>query len=207
MSLTSFTLDVGALIEENRKLKLENDDMKKQLKAKDVEISELISYRKSVDELQEENRKLKQENADLKQRIAVLEEKVVRLETTLCNIDVREAIRSLENYIVLDVLGSKTQMVNRNIYTISDLKKTEEYQKSKWHQQKENKIFNLINYFKKSGDIVIHNGELKSNQEELAAHMREHISDLGDEEYESVVEEMVLLLSTYCETYKKPFGR
>jgi hypothetical protein len=159
-----------------------------------------------VDELQAENRKLKQENADLKERIAVLEEKVVRLETILCNIDVRGAIRSLEHYIVLDVLGSKTQMVNRSIYTISDLKKTEEYKKSKWHQQKEHKIFNLIHYFKNSGDIVIHNGELKSSQEELAAHMREHVSDLGDEEYESAVGEMVRLLSTYCETYMKPFG-
>ena len=64
------------------------------------------------------------EDDNLNSRVSYLDIRISKIEEKLVRIDVREAFRALEKYIVLDAIGSKTQMVARKIYTTKALEKT-----------------------------------------------------------------------------------
>jgi broad-specificity NMP kinase len=172
MNITTVVMDIRPLIEENHRLKTE----KKQITAKYTQISE-INFNKSLKELKAENIQLREENAALKRKILSLEERSDNIEAKLFQFDVREAFRALERYIILDVVGSKMQMITRRINTIADLQKTTEYAISKWCSEKETKILGLIEYFKDGDHIVIHNGELPSSKQDLIIQLQETVSE------------------------------
>ena len=67
------------------------------------------------------------ENKELKLKIQELEKKVKGIELKF-QIGSHEV--AIENYIVLEVLGSKKKMIKNSIYTINDLQKTVDYEKT-----------------------------------------------------------------------------
>lgn len=195
-------IDVGKLMVENRFLRTENQLLKSQLKLKDEEIVEILQRLNQLDDVVEENRILKEENESLRNRVEALERVIHR-------ISVREAMRALENYIVLETLGSKNQMRSRKIYTAKQLsKKIEEDSdikdsllNSQW-KDNYNTVFDFIDYFKNLGDTIVHDGDITKDN-------LYHV--LVDGEYEEheleSIRFMVDQLDIYCNDHNKPYGK
>lgn len=150
------------------------------------------------------------DNQDLKKRLSILESKVTTIESKFFQIDVREAVKALESYIILDVLGNKTKMLNLQIYTINNLVASKEYADSKkWKEEKHKIMFSIIEYFKNVVGMIP-DGEF--SKEGLALCMKQHVEDFQDDpddaiDYNAVISEMVELLENFCMINRKPFGR
>ena len=82
-----------------------------------------------------------------------MEKKVESIELKLFQIDCREVVGAIENYMVLEVLGSKKKMIKTSVYTIKELQNTTDYENSKWSKDKDGEIiYQIINYVKKIED-------------------------------------------------------
>lgn len=122
--------------------------------------NEINLLKNEINLLKNENEKSRQEHEDLKNYISNIEPK-------LKLIDVRESFRALENYIVLDVLGSKSKMRKLRIYTIPKLIKTQEFiQCKKWKGYRYDQMFDLIYQFKEMSNDFIH-GTASSGKDNL----------------------------------------
>ena len=142
-----------------------------------------------------------------------MKNKFSNLEEKLYQIDIREAFRALEHYIILECVGSKNKMVKDKINTIEDLvkipdfnKKFDAFEKDNLSKEEKNAILVLIPYFKNSGDVVIHNDEIKSKKEELVDCLLQEAEDM-DGLYSEVLPKMMNLLEIFCQKFQKPFGR
>ena len=101
------------------------------------------------------------ENKELQFKIQELENKVEDIELKLFQIDSREVVRAIENYIVLDVLGSKKKMIKNSVYKIKELQNTTDYENSERSKDKDRKVIcQIISYVKKIGDDLVHTGKL-----------------------------------------------
>ncbi len=58
------------------------------------------------------------ENEDLKRRVTKLEERLDESKTRGHGIDIRKAMRSLENWIAVDVVGGKKKVKLSGLYTL-----------------------------------------------------------------------------------------
>jgi len=219
--------ELDKIINENDELKRENkeskdkhNDLEKNFNDLTIDSSKRITILdERVNQLQKqnnsvkvENAKLMKENKELKLKIQELEKKVEGVELKLFQINSREVVRAIENYIVLEVLGSKKKMIKNSIYTINDLQKTVDYENSEWSKDKDGKvIYQIINYVKKIGDDLVHTGKLSTPKEKVIHQLKSTASDIQDDDetvhYNSVVDKMIKILEDGCKQWDKPFGR
>lgn len=221
--LDSFSLkeENERLLKENQELKDKYENLEKKFQEMTLDSSKRLTNleerlnetQKQNNILQEENNNLSKENAQLKSKIQKLEKKIQDIESKLFQMDSREAVMALENYIVLEILGSKNQMKLNSIYTIKEVQKTEAYENSKWKTgEKEQKICQIINYVKEIGNILIHGGNLNSPKEKIESQFKLAAQDMNDDDemdgsLDIIAEDMIKLLESCCVKYKKPFGR
>lgn len=71
-----------------------------------------------------ENGQLKDRMGKLEKDYSDLKDRVERSEEQGGRIDVREAMRSLENYIVVELVGSKRQAKMQSLFTVKDLQQS-----------------------------------------------------------------------------------
>jgi DNA repair exonuclease SbcCD ATPase subunit len=228
-----------AIQEENKKLRKEAEELRKenhdlllhykeQSGRLDIVLEENHSLRVDCKSLHEENAALKLalenlrlENESLKQRVDALASKFEVLEKEVSKISLREAMRILEKYVASEVLGSKNQMIKRQLYTVVQLKKAAETdielqeKLNEYYARKLNSDdLDCLTYFKKTADDFVHDEYVhyivfysnftfscKRQAEELLLVVDE------DETLQATKVKLVNLLSEYCKTSNKSFGK
>jgi len=158
--------------------------------------------------LHEENRLLKEkisiltkENMDLKTRLEVVEEKIFTL-------TLREAMRALETFCVLEILGSKNQMRAKQVYTFKELqilaaKDNQVSQRLKAFTKLSIDDIDNLTYFKKLGDGVAHDKLMQpiTKPEEL------YLPEETEPEFQASKKKLLDLLANYCSDAKVKFGQ
>eukprot|EP01080_Neovahlkampfia_damariscottae_P011851 gene11851-5180_t len=195
----------------NEELRNKHDDLEKKFNDLTMDSSKRITnldervnqLQKQNNDLKEENDKLMKENKELQLKIQELEKKVEDIELKLFQFDSREVVRAIENYIVLDVLGSKKKMIKNSVYTIKELQNTTDYENSEWSKDKDGKIIcQIISYVKKIGDDLVHTGKLSTPKEKVIRQLKSATSDIQDDDetvdYNSIVEKMIKILEDGC---------
>jgi len=134
---------------------------------------------------------LARDHGALKQRF---EEKVERVN----GIDVREAMRSLENWIAVQLVGSKAKARAAQLFTLKQLQQSayaNDIPLSECEIQ-------WLNYYKEMGDYLTH-GQLTNNSTTLLEMMYEEDDKEEDIEAKRM---LVTRLKDFCDAKKVPFG-
>lgn len=169
----------------------------------------VVGLRQENEQLRATLTRLEKENEVFSQRVGQLEQSLKKITTDLTSVKtnvasltLREVMRSLENYCVLEVLGSKTQMKNRKIYSFGQLKNCTDTdvqaQFKGWNKLTENDI-NTLTYFKEVGDAFAHKCSV-TKKEDL------FLPKAEDDEDQQTKIKLLTLLEGYCNNAKKPFG-
>jgi len=106
-----------------------------------------------LDDLKQQNKELRMENKQLSEKINALEIKIDQLKNKVDNLAMREIVRSLEHWIALDIVQSKTK-VKEHLFSIRLLENSQ--YKSAVENILKPKERNLIEYLKDSGDSIAH---------------------------------------------------
>jgi len=205
------------LFMDNELLKKENKDLLYQLAEQGKEINLLKEVTTSlsrdnnrleteIENLKKDNDILKKTNANLKQELDIMKKDITELKDKISKVEIplslREAMRALENYCVLEIIGSKSQMIKSSAFTLFDVEKLAKNNfdvadKLKKFNKLSSKDISYLRFFKKNGDNCAH-GDLSS----LSANQ---LFDPQEDEMEcqQSKQKMLLLLETYCKEAKK----
>jgi hypothetical protein len=141
------------------------------------------------------NKKLSKEIEDLHLQIGSLAAMVEKLKHPLTT---REAMRALEKYICVDIVGSKKQAKNKRIYTVDLAAASTLYSPALYKILTQDQI-DLINYLKTEGDTAYSTFN-KTQLEEALNDKDDDQQEVQDKAY------LVSLLETYCKNGNKAFG-
>ncbi len=125
------------------------------------------------------NNSMMRQIGDLQTRLEDLENKVNQMQQKDERITVREVMNILEDYIVLEIMQSKNQVIKTGLRHLSKIKKHTASQYSKYLRDKglDTHDMNILAYLKDVGDGIVHDQRTPKTYEEL----RELISDDDDE--------------------------
>lgn len=172
---------------EQNSLKLEYNRLQQEYETTTKENNNLKDM---IVKLQEGHKSLQDDHKSLKGRF---EESVARGNM----IDLREAMRSLENYIAMEILGSKTKMRKAGLYTLRQLQQSSEAGKIPLSE----KECEWLNYFKE-GDNYTHHYHLPAKQA-----LEEAAKEADDnEEDRQAKASLFQRLEKYCATNGVEFG-
>ena len=161
-----------------------------------------------IDSLQEEVDQLREENRKLKESFDELQKSPGRSPSLVA----REAMRTLENFVVLKIMGSKRQMKKNYVWDFEDLKKVG--RDGEIFKYLDPRYKDLIAYYKKQGNAI---HTVSFTKEELHAALIFDYSDDSDndnEEEKAALKDQTEAEAKYlCETlekfayeFKKKFG-
>jgi len=172
------------LREENKELKKEN-----------------IGLHQEIDELKNENKGLHQEIADLRAKCNELENEMEELRKMCCSISIREALRALENYLAVNILGSKSRVRKEGVFTLATLLE------SKYYTQVPKEFVEaagLFAFWKDTGDYIVHTANNSVTSDELLKIFLEYAED---EEEQATAKFFVEKLNEYANSYGLPLGK
>jgi len=191
--------EVGKLKAENAQLREDKQRLLEKLALQGEQIPGLqaraLALGDEVKTLQDANRKLVAENEALAKRVEALEKKD-RIG------GLREAMRVLEKYIVEELVGSKTKMRERKLYTLVNVEtetKNDQALAERWRAFRRLTEAELtwVTYFKEEGDNLVHAAPAKDAL---------LVSD-GNPEEDTVKKKLLDTLSAYCSEAGRPFGK
>ena len=127
-------------------------------------------------------------------------------------ISLRETFRAVENYIVLEIIGSKREMKNNSLYTVKNLQKIAQEEKSiqskiegsRWNSDF-SRLVQLIEFFKKTGDVLVH--DKIPSKSELLKYLLDCEDSTLDDADKSLVESLFIALDAFCKKEGQPFGK
>jgi hypothetical protein len=112
---------------------------------------------------------------------------------------VREAMRCLEHWIAIDIVGSKNRVRNEGVFTVKELARSSAYAQT-LKQRYGVHLCNVLTFLKKQGDTTAHSAATRDCLEQA-------IKEFGDTEEEvDVALRLVGLLDDFCRKNQKPFG-
>ncbi len=170
-----------------------------------------INKTKNISDIIKENKCLKEENKKLKAQVEKLEDvnkellnRIKIIENKINTVTIREIMKSFENYIVLEVLGSIGSMRKNKIYTIKNLVNhknkdiQQRFKDSRWYSKDE--LFELIEFYKEVGNDFIHNSDINKDVFLKAI-------DTEDQNEKDLLIYIADELEVFCQKYRKQFGR
>jgi hypothetical protein len=234
LAKVSYSLKVIDLIyEENFDLKNEKIALLNKLSCQKEDVEKLatqvtdLSLRNTelsitVQQLKKENAELKEANNYLKIRLALIEADLEKVNNKFLRLSLREAMRSLENYCVLEAIGQK-RMVTEGIYTWGKLKpllSADQELKQKVDQVLvENSLtvehMSALAYFKQKGDRIVHDEYVISITAwfyvltcRSKAVSKESLYDPieTDADLQKKKEQLLATLEFFCQKHSKSFG-
>lgn len=175
----------------------------------------------TVQQLKKENEALREANNELKLRLALIEADLEKVNNKFLRLSLREAMRSLENYCVMEAIGQE-RMVDDGIYTWGQLKPflvNDPTLKLKMDQVlEENSLtvqhMNALTFFKKKGDRIVHDEYVIDIAVSLVSFFRskavskESLYDPieADSTLQARKEQLLISLESFCQKYSKGFG-
>lgn len=192
--------EIQRLRDANSALKIQVSNLETALKDSILKIEKLEADNLARDaliaELKKDNVELKKENAELKKELGDVKDTLSSLTGSL---DLRECLRSLEDYVVRDVVGSKAQMIKQGKYDYEDLSTDEKKQYTLVLPDEERRLLKLAI---KRGSNIHHRLPLTKSQ------MADIWIDTDDDDdgVKVMKQKMIDMLDTYCTNQGKPFG-
>lgn len=152
--------------------------------------------------LREEVDRLKMENSELKQELSVMKAEIIQLRQDVKSyanpLTAREAVRALENYICVDIVGSKKKAKKERVFTVAQANSSQ-YSRS-LHSKLTKDQISLIDFIKDTGNNIAH---LQFDKADLLEALEDEDDDEDSKKDKAT---LVQMLENYCKLDGKPFG-
>lgn len=176
----------------------------KQLKSKISELEVLIEEKDEVIKSKEEKIETRDDWIETRDdRIKSRDKELEKWEAKFSAIAWREIMKVLEEYIVLDVLGSASSIRKYKVYNLRQMRESDDkivqdkFEESKWSDDKD--LLDAIEHYTHVGDMVI-------NDHNSSVYMlRKSILDCKEDN--TLLNKVIELLEEFRKTYNKPFGQ